>query len=350
MSQNLRRMVYFDLWTHDAGRSVIEQASGIEMTRLERSRPAEELWPRLVGVHGYQIGSSRQELPGHLHGADELLARCPDLLVISADGAGVDTVDIDACTRAGVIVVNQAGGNREGVAEHALALMLSLAKRIGETDRALRRDRNWHRNDYLGNDILNKTVGIIGLGHVGGRLATICRTAFSMRVLAYDPYLTEAEYADRHAEKTSLETLLKTSDFVQICCPYTAETMGMVGEQALATMQPHAYLISTARGGIHDEAALAQALRDRHIRGAGLDVWDDEPPPLDHPLLSLDTVIASPHTAGVTEESRRNISLICAEQWLAIWRGERPKRLLNPEAWSRYQARYAERFDAQAAE
>lgn len=350
MSQNLRRMVYFDLWMHEDGRSMIEQASGIEMTRLERASPADDVWPKLAGVHGYQIGSSRQELPPHLHGADEFLARCPDLLVISADGAGVDTIDIDACTAAGVIVVNQAGGNREGVAEHALAMMLSLAKRIGETNQALRRDRNWHRNDYLGNDILEKTVGIVGLGHVGSRLASICRAAFDMRVLAYDPYLTEADCAARGAEKTSLEILLQSSDFVQICCPYTAETMGMVGEQALAMMQPHAYLISTARGGIHNEAALARALGDGQIRGAGLDVWDQEPPPLDHPLLGFDNVIASPHTAGVTEESRRNISLICAEQWLAIWRGERPERLLNPEAWSRYQARYAERFDAEAAE
>ncbi len=350
MSQNLRRMVYFDLWTHDAGRSVIEQAPDIDMIRLERAQPAAELWPRLAGVHGYQIGSARQELPRHLHGTAEFLARCPDLLAVSADGAGVDTVDIDACTKAGVIVVNQSGGNREGVAEHALALMLGLSKRIGETDHALRRDRDWHRNDYLGNDILEKTVGIIGLGNIGTRLASICRSAFNMRVLAYDPYLNEAECVRRGAEKVSLETLLQTSDFVQICCPYTAETMGMVGEQALAMMQPHAYLISTARGGIHDEQALARALVDQRIRGAGLDVWEDEPPPLDHPLLGFDTVIASPHTAGVTEESRRNMSLICAEQWLAIWRGERPERLLNPEAWPRYQARYTERFGAQAAE
>lgn len=350
MSQDLRRMVYFDLWTHEAGRTMIEQAPGIEMIRLERARPAAEIWPKLAGVHGYQIGSARQELPPHLHGRADFLARCPDLLVISADGAGVDTVDIDACTEAGVLVVNQAGGNREGVAEHALALMLSLAKRIGETDRALRRDRNWHRNDFLGNDIRGKTVGIIGLGNVGGRLASICRGAFDMRVLAYDPYLTETECAARNAEKISLETLLRMSDFVHICCPYTSETMGMVGEDALALMQPHAYLISTARGGIHDEQAVERALRAGRLRGAGLDVWDDEPPPLDHPLLALDTVIASPHTAGVTEESRRNMSLICAEQWLAIWRGERPERLLNPDAWPHYQVRYTERFGARAAE
>ncbi len=350
MSQNSWRMIYFDLWTHEAGRTMVEQAPDIEMVRLERALPAEDIWPQIAEIHGYQIGSARQELPQHLHGTAEFLARCPNLLAISADGAGVDTLDIDACTQAGVIVVNQSGGNREGVAEHALALMLSLAKRIGETEHALRRDRNWHRNDYLGNDILGKTVGIIGLGNVGSRLASICRTAFDMRVLAYDPYLTDADFHERNAEKASLEDLLATSDFVQICCPYTAETMGMVGEHALSLMASHAYLVSTARGGIHDEKALEKALRDGRIRGAGMDVWEDEPPPLDHPLLAFDTVIASPHTAGVTEESRRNMSVICAEQWFSICRGQRPPRLLNPDVWPRYQARFAEQFGAQAAE
>ena len=163
---------------------MVEQASELDVIRLERARPADEIWPHLTGVHGYQIGSARQELPPHLHGTARFLERSPDLLAISADGAGVDTVDIDACTEAGVIVVNQSGGNREGVAEHALALMLSLSKRIGETEHAMRRDRTWHRNDYLGNDILGKTVGIIGLGNVGGRLASICRTSFNMRVIA----------------------------------------------------------------------------------------------------------------------------------------------------------------------
>lgn len=350
MSQNQWRMIYFDLWTHEAGRTMVEQASELDMIRLERARPAEEIWRQLAGVHGYQIGSARQELPTHLHGTASFLERTPDLLAISADGAGVDTVDIDACTAAGVIVVNQSGGNREGVAEHALALMLSLAKRIGETEHAMRRDRNWHRNDYLGNDILGKTVGIIGLGNVGSRLASICRTSFNMRVLAFDPYLSDAQCAERDAEKVALEKLLAESDFVHICCPYNAETMGMVGAEALSHMQPHAYLISTARGGIHDEQALEQALRDGRIRGAGLDVWEDEPPPLDHPLLGFDNVIASPHTAGVTEESRRNMSLICAEQWLSICRGERPARLLNPDVWPKYQARYADYFGARAAE
>jgi len=342
----VRRIVYFDRFTHEAGRTRLEEAPGIEFTRLERARPADELWPVLAEAHGYQITSARQELPLHLFANADFLARCPNLLVVSADGAGVDTVDFAACTEAGVMVVNQAGGNREGVAEHATAMMLSLAKRIGETDRAMRRDRDWERNQFIGNDVLGKTVGIIGLGHVGTRLAEICRAAFSMPVVATDPYFSEAEMTARGARKVSLETLLAESDFVHICCPFTAETKNLIDAAALAAMRDGAYLITTARGGIHDEDALAAALVAGKIRGAGLDVWEDEPPPLDHPLLALDTVIASPHTAGVTQESRRAISLICAEQWQAIWCGERPPRLLNPEVWSHYAERYRDAFGA----
>ena len=195
----MRRIVYFDRLMHAAGRKRLEQTPGIALTMLERARPAEEIWPALSEAHGYQISSARQELPLHLHGTGDLLSRCPNLLVVSADGAGVDTVDIEACTEAGVLVVNQSGGNKEGVAEHATAMMLSLAKRIGEVDKAMHRDRDWHRNEFIGNDVKGKTVGIIGLGHVGTRLAEICSSAFSMTVVATDPYLDEAEVAARGA-------------------------------------------------------------------------------------------------------------------------------------------------------
>ncbi|MEE1544900.1 MAG: NAD(P)-dependent oxidoreductase, partial [Alphaproteobacteria bacterium] len=141
------------------------------------------------------------------------------------------------------------------------------------------------------------------------------------------------------AEAVSLDTLLGESDVVSLNCPLSDETRKMIDAAALARMRRGSILVSTARGGIHDENALHDALRDGHLYGAGLDVWEDEPPALNHPLLSLPNVIASPHTAGVTVESRRRISLICAEQWLTIWRGEKPPRLLNPEAWPTYEAR-----------
>jgi D-3-phosphoglycerate dehydrogenase len=150
--------------------------------------------------------------------------------------------------------------------------------------------------------------------------------------------------AARGAEKTTLDDLLRRADYVSINCPLTAETRGMIGAREYALMQPHAYFITTARGGIHDEAALEAALRAERIAGAGLDVWAKEPPPPDHPLLQLDTVVATQHTAGVTREARANIGRIAAEQLLDVLDGKRPPRLLNPDAWPAYARRFERIF------
>jgi D-3-phosphoglycerate dehydrogenase len=333
-------IVYFENWQHADGLTVMEQAAELTLTRLTNSTPTETVWPILSSAHGYHVRSARDEVPRGYHVDGELLQRCPQLLAVSASGSGYDPVDLDACTAAGVIVVNQAGGNKEAVAEHTLAMMLALSKRIVESDRALRRDRNWHRNDYIGHDIFAKTVGIIGLGNIGRRVAQLCRGLFQMRVLAYDPYLSADDFARSNAEAVGLETLLQQADFVLLHCPRTSETMHMLGAAEFARMKPTAYFITTARGGIHDETALYQALSEGLIAGAGLDVWEREPPPLDHPLLRLDNVIVSPHTAGVTQEARRQVAIGGAEQWRTIARGERPPRLLNPQAWPKYRQRY----------
>jgi D-3-phosphoglycerate dehydrogenase len=165
-----------------------------------------------------------------------------------------------------------------------------------------------------------------------------------MTVLACDPYLTEAQIAARGATKVALEALLERSDFVSVHAPRNAETLGLFGAAEFARMKPGAYLIQTARGGIHDEAALAEALAAGRIAGAGLDVFLKEPPPPDHPLLAFENVIVSPHNAGITEEALHDMALGAAEQWIAIFRGEVPPRLVNPEAWPRYAARFHEAF------
>jgi D-3-phosphoglycerate dehydrogenase len=340
------RIVYFDHMQHPAGRERLETAPEVELVRLERDAAPETVWPVLGTALGYQIASSRQELPRHLHADAAFLARCPQLLVVSTDGAGADTVDLAACTQAGVAVVNQAGGNAEAVAEHALGMMLSLTKRIGEADRALRRDRAWRRTDFWGRELKGRTLGIVGLGHTGSRIAELCGGALGMRVIACDPYIAAERFARFGARAVTFGELLADADVVSVSCPLNAETRGMFDRSAFARMREGALFITTARGGIHDEAALADALRGGHIGGAGVDVWVEEPPPLDHPLLAFPNVVVTPHIAGVTEESRRQTSLICAEQWLGIWRGERPPRLLNPEAWPAYAARFAERFGA----
>jgi D-3-phosphoglycerate dehydrogenase len=312
----------------------------VVLERLENDTPDAAAAPVLEAAHAYQISSARDEIDGRWHARRPLLARMPNLLLVSTSGAGYDTVDLADCTAAGVLVVNQAGGNREAVAEHVLAMMLGLAKRIAETDHVMRRTAAIERNAFMGSDIRGKTVGIVGLGHVGSRVAELCRGLFAMEVLAYDPYLSAEETARRGARKVALDELLRRADFVSVNCPLTAETRGMFGTAQYALMQRHAFFITTARGHIHDEAALAEALAERRIAGAGLDVWTKEPPPPDHPLLRFDNVLASPHTAGVTREARANIARIAAEQLLDALDGRRPPRILNPEVWPRY----AERF------
>jgi D-3-phosphoglycerate dehydrogenase len=205
--------------------------------------------------------------------------------VVSTGGAGYDTVNVKHCTDAGVLVVNQTGGNKQAVAEHVVALMLMLSKRIMETDRNLRRGTLGDRAKFMGNDVFGKTVGIIGLGNVGGTLAKLCNTLLQMTVLAYDPYLTAEQIKERGAEKVELDDLLRRSDFVSTNCPLTDETRNLVGAREYALMKPTAFYINAARGFIHDEAALADVLRSKRIAGAGLDVWAKEPPGAEHPLI-----------------------------------------------------------------
>jgi D-3-phosphoglycerate dehydrogenase len=168
----------------------------------------------------------------------------------------------------------------------------------------------------------------------------MCRAAFNMRVLAYDPLLTVGQVKARGAEKVELDELLAQSDYVSVHCPLTRQNRKMMGATQFARMKPEAYFITTARGFIHDEEALAAALRKRQIAGAGLDVWEDEPPPHDHPLMAFDNVIVSPHVAGSTIEARENMGRIAAEQALEILDGKKPPRLINPEVWPAYRERF----------
>ncbi len=337
---NSKRVFYVKYTASPLFGQTLTARGDVTLERIENEATRADAAAVLATAHAYQIGAARDEIARHWHATDALLAETPSLLAVSSNGAGYDTIDLSACTRAGVLAVNQAGGNREAVAEHALGMMLALSKRIVEVDRRMRSAPGIARDDYMGRDINGRTVGIVGLGHVGSRIAELCRGLFAMTVLAYDPYVDAAQMAARGAEKVTLEELLARSDFVSLSCPRTAETRGMIGAGEFALMQPHAYFITTARGGIHDEAALAAVLERRGIAGAGLDVWDPEPPAPDHPLLRLDTVIASPHTAGVTHEARATMARIAAEQMLAILDGQRPPRLLNPEVWPEYARRY----------
>lgn len=340
----MKNVFYVKYLSDDVFKEIVADEDSIKLTRLDNDSPDAEANPVLAAAHAYQIGASRDEIAPQFHATTELLARCPKLLVVSSNGAGYDTVDVDACTKAGVLVLNQAGGNAQSVAEHALGMMLTLSKRIVEVDKAMRRDGPFERIHYKGGETYGKTVGVIGIGHTGGRLAAMCRSALNMTVLAYDPYLGDNEITARGAKKVTLEQLLKRSDFVSVHCPLNDETRNMIGAEQFAQMQRHAIFVTTARGFIHDEAALEDALRAGTIAGAGLDVWMKEPPPHDHPLMQFDNVVVSPHTAGVTRDARRNIAKIAAEQLIETLAGGRPPRIVNPEVWPVYAKRFEKEF------
>ncbi|MCP3418824.1 hydroxyacid dehydrogenase [Bradyrhizobium brasilense] len=344
MTVNNKRVFYVKYLAHEIYVDILKKRPDVRLDRLENETPEATFAPVLADAHAYQIGAARDELAPHFHAHAELLKRAPNLLIVSSNGAGFDPVDVDACTAAGVLVVNQSGGNANSVAEHALGMMLTLSKRIIQSDRRLRREANVNRNDLIGNELKEKTVGIIGLGNVGRRIAELCRGLLHMKVIAYDPYLTADEMAKRGGEKVELDDLLRRADFVSISCPLDKNSRGMIGARQFALMQPHAYFVTTARGFIHDEKALEEALRDKRIAGAGLDVWDKEPPPPDHPLLQFDNVLASPHTAGVTREARINMGRIAAEQILDALDGKRPPRIINPEVWPVYARRFERAF------
>jgi len=343
MTVNIKRLVYFENWVDPIAIKLLGERPDIDLVRLEYATDEATNWTEIGGAHGYQI-APRTELKKPWFADADLLARCPNLLAVSSTGAGFDTIDVDACTRAGVIVCNQSGTNKEPVAEHALGFMIVLSKRMTISGNAMRSASGLARFDHVGNDLVGKTVGIVGLGKIGTRVAELCGALFGMTLLAYDPYLTAQQIKARGAVKVELGELLRRADFVSVHCPRNSETFGMFGRDQFRLMKPTAFFINTARGGIHDEPGLVEALESRLIAGAGVDVFLDEPPAPDHPLLKFDNVIATPHVAGITAEGLRAMAVGAAEQWMAIFDGALPPRLVNPEAWPRYAPRFESLF------
>jgi D-3-phosphoglycerate dehydrogenase len=344
MPDQLKRVFYFKYLAYDVYVETLRARSDIRLDRLDAATAPDVTAAVLASAHAYQTGAARDEIPVPFHTGPELIARAPNLLIVSSNGAGYDTVDVAACTKAGILVLNQAGGNAHSVAEHVLGMMLALSKRIVEADRAMRRETALVRTNFAGREVRGKTIGIIGLGNVGSRVAELCRGLLAMQVMAYDPYVSEADMAARGVRKATLDALLAGADFVSVNCPLTDETRGMIDARAFTLMRPHTIFISTARGFIHDERALEAALRAKAIAGAGLDVWAKEPPPPDHPLLSFDNVFVSPHTAGVTREARLTMGKIAAGQLIDTLDGKRPPRIVNPEVWPAYTRRFAAAF------
>ena len=253
--QNKKRAFYVKYLADEIFGDVLRARGDVSLDKLENNATAERAAPILAAAHVYQVGASRDELPIHFHVGPELLQRTPNLLIASSNGAGYDPIDVDACTTAGVIVLNQSGGNARSVAEHVVGMMLVLSKRIPEADRALRRGGVTDRNAFIGTEVLGRTIGVVGIGNTGGQVAKLSG-ALGLNVLACDPYVDASTIAARGAVKVELDDLLRQADFVSINCPLNAQTRGMIGAREFGLMRPTSIFLTAARGFIHDEAAL----------------------------------------------------------------------------------------------
>ena len=250
--------------------------------------------------------------------------------IVARFGVGVDHCDVPALTARGILLTNNPEGVRRSVASSALAFILALAHRIPTLDRLVRTGR-WHdRMNHLGTGLDGRTLGLIGVGNTGKELFRLVQP-FGMRHIACDPFARAADVAPLGVTLQDLDTVLRSADFLVISCPLDATTRGLVGERALGLMKPTAFLVNTARGPIVDEAALYRTLKDRRIAGAALDVFAQEPTPIDNPLLTLDNVILSPHAVTYTDEGLRLLAEGGFKAARAFFNRQMPFRVVNPE-------------------
>jgi len=264
----------------------------------------EELDRALAGAHALIVRSETRVTA-------DLLARAPHLRVVARAGTGVDTIDVHAATRRGIAVMNAPGANTVSAGEHAMGLLLALVRRIPDAAAAMRRG-DWDRKRFEGTELRGKTMGIVGLGRIGGHVAQLAR-AFGMSVVAHDPYLLSERAAELQVRLLPLEELLRTADVVTLHVALTDQTHHLINAERLRLMKPTAVLINTARGELVDEAALAEAVRERRIGGAAIDVFAIEPLPADSPLRALDGVLLTPHLAASTSEAQERVAVeICA--------------------------------------
>jgi len=264
-----------------------------------------------------------------------LFTQLPNLRMVTRTGIGVDNVTLEDATAHGIVVCNTPDGPTESTAEHTVALLLNLAKRVKQGNDNLAAGKFGPRSGpLLGMEVQGKTLGLVGLGRIGKRVAHICRHGFDMRVLAYDPYVTPAQAAALGVEMVSLDQVLAASDFVSLHVPVTPETHHLMNAARLAQMQRGAYLLNLARGPLVDPAALLAAVENGHLAGAGLDVFDPEPPEVSDPLRNHPLIVATPHSATVTVEGRIRIERMAVERVLAYFNGDMPADVVNPAVFT----------------
>ena len=285
-----------------------------------------------------RIGCTREELRALLPDYDALVVRSQvqvdadliaagsRLVVIGRAGVGVDNVDLEAATRAGITVVNAPTGNTIAAAEHTLALLYGVARKTAAADASVRRGE-WKRAEFTGLELRGRTLGIVGLGKIGQAIADRAR-AMEMIVLGVDPYVTVEQAAHHGVELVDLDTMLARADIVTVHVPLTRATKGLIGRAAIARLKPGAIVLNVARGGIVDEAAVAEALASGHLAGAGIDVFDEEPP-TDSPLLSAPNTLLTPHLGASTAEAQILVAEEVAAQVLDVLEGRSARYAVN---------------------
>ncbi len=263
----------------------------------------------------------------------DLIESIPSLLAIGRPGIGVDNINIPAASQRGVVVVNTPDAPAVSTAEHTLSLMLAAAKRHKTFSRLQEAGEPLTAEPPV-IELRGKTLGLVGLGRIGEKMAQMCGLALGMKVLAYDPYI-QPDQAEELGVKLlpSLHEVMAESDFVSIHCPPAESTCGLIDAAAISAMKPTAFLINCARGVIVDEPALISALQSGQIAGAGLDVFNPEPPETTNPLLAMENVIATPHAAGYTDSALLEMGMSVAREILDAVSGKRPDNMLDPEVW-----------------
>lgn len=287
----------------------------------------DEPFVALPGAHAIVAGS-RYRYDG------AVMDRSPELRVIARTGIGYDNIVVADATARGIAVCNAPDAPTISTAEHTITLLLAVARRLkrSQTDMHAGQIQDFF-SAYTGLEVYGRCLGLLGLGRIGSRVAGIAQ-ALGMRVLAYDPYIQDEQMARLGVEHAAtFERVLREADFVSLHLPLTGETRHLINAETLAMMRPGAILINCARGSLVDEAALLDALNRGHLYGAGLDVWEREPPPPTHPFLGRDDIVATPHVASATAASKDRLWRSAITQALQVLRGERPPFLVNHEVW-----------------
>ena len=255
----------------------------------------------------------------------------PSLRAIMRPGIGVDNVDLAAASERGILVINTPDAPTESTAEHAVALLMAIAKRVVTGSRFLQTN-DFPRTELFGTEVRDRVLGVIGCGRIGRRVAEICGLGFKMKIIGYDPFITNAEIPG--VEFTNdLNDLLERADFLTLHIPLTPDTHHLIGEAEIRRMRRGSYIINAARGPVVDEQALIRALQDGHLAGAGIDVFDPEPPAGDNPLLAMNNVVCTPHVASFTDRGQGGMRTGIVDQILQLIQNERPPFIVNAQAW-----------------